>query len=388
MPDFPDTLFVDGKKLILIKDDKTTISGENPKKYYQDGTGNIYVVKIEKERKITDVFANSLINLPLPDEPYSKDLQKHINSLRDTATVTSVIAGQIAKTIFPNLVVPENHLARLEDGTPVVLSKFLKPFDEFLSKTYAVTLFKPTKPTDWNRKLLRSDLRLNPTQIKVLGKIYYIALLMGHWDIVNNIDLKNSGSINIDGKIKPCIVDWGNCLGIGFGGLSQDATAFKNPQFKGLPLTSGDDSIMGFIGAVPFDRIVYPTLPRQVVSDLFDLTNEDVTSKEMFLGFKTAHRIAQKNLPHLCLKKILCSAFGERDNYHFKDALNKELFEPSFKNKETNLKKILMGRVKSIHEIIHKIDTGIKMQVIAEDQWQKITKSQQITKSRQIKAKL
>lgn len=370
---FPDIIESKGKIYSKKEDEIGEIGGLNLKKLYVDDEKNVYFAKVDKQRKIEEIFKNSS---SLPENPEKCVVfQKHLNELRDSSTATAVIASRIAQKIFPNLVVPDNQLTRFKDGTAVILSKRLpERLNEFLSETDVVTLFKPKKPTDWKGLPSRSDLKLTEEQAIVLGRIYYTALLMGHWDIINNIDLTNSGSIVRGGKTYACIVDWGNCSGIGFGSLLQDG--FQNPEFKALNLQSGSDPVTGFIGTVPFDKIVYPKLPRQVVSDLFDLTSEDAIGKAMLIGFNEAHDEAKKNLPHVSVRLAVIETIGEGDAQHFGANLNQELFGDAKSEAEPGLKNILEGRLVSLDGIVKKIEQGVKLSSIADEQFHKIVQSQ------------
>lgn len=430
---FPRIIHSQGKTFALIEK-KAGISGLNPKEFYIDEQGNKFIAKVEKERKVEDIFKDSVsfniafkelkkspsrllnelkeidelktkspeelahMHMDLSKELYElKELPKelkglsdalkkilykktfpvalhtHKDELRDAATATSVIASNIAREIFPCLRVPDNHLACLPDGTPIVLSKLLpeeEKFVEFLKETNPIKTINPKKPTDWKDLLKRSELILTEEQANVLGQIYYIALLLGHWDILNNIDLTNSGSVIINNKLMPCIVDWGNCLGIGFGGVSQDLTAFSNPQFKDLELKTGADPLTGFTGSVPFDTIVYPRLPRQLARDLFNLTGDDKISQAMLTGFKNAHAEAQIHFSKDKIIQSIAKTLKPDEVKSFRGALNQELFIGN------SLGTILEGRLHSLDDIIQQINRGRKIEEIAQIQFDKIQASQ------------
>ena len=195
---------------------------------------------------------------------------------------------------------------------------------------------------------------------------------MGHWDIINNLDLTNSGSVIVNGKFKACIVDWGNCPQ-GFGGLPQDACAFQNPEFKALNLKTGQNPVTGFVGCVPFDGIVYPQLPRQVVTDLFDLTKKDSPHREMLAGFISAHEEVKNNFTVELVKSAINEVFSSKEAASFKSSINQELYG------ETNgLGRIISKRLKSLDEIIHQIQQGETLSDISVEQFKKILHSQKI----------
>ncbi len=344
-------------------------SGLNPKVIYKDQEGNLYLAKTEKERSYKSIFEHSLKSLNQINITH----RKHMISLKDQAVATQHISSIVAKTIFKSLHVPESKILRLKNGTPIILSKLISSqlnFNEFLSNSNYIHSRKPhlKTPLFWKKNHLpcRSSLIISNRQAEILGEIYYIGLLLSHWDIINNIDLSNSGSVKKNGKLYPCIVDWGNCLGVGFGGLCQDSTAFKNPEFK----SSNDctDPITGFSGCTPFDDIVYPKLPRQVIKDLFDLCAKNTTSKAMFHGFKKAHKDACDNIH-------LVNSISYDLDASFIASLNQELFI-GIKDRKPDLINILQGRLNSLANIISKLEQGIPLEDIAKNQFTKITKRQ------------
>lgn len=378
---FPKTIYIFTQQLTLC-DEKKHFSGLNAKQFYEDENGDKYIAKTDKERKFEDIF-KGIMNITKDNKDKYK---KHLDELRDAAMTTSLIALNIAKRLFPELRVPENYLCRLEDGTPVILSKLISKdehFQEFVSNSTPVLLTKPQKPGDWQTLPKRSSFDLTKEQMKILGKLYYIALFLGHLDILNNINLTNSGSITLpNGELRPCIVDWGNCLGIGFGGVSQDSTAFNNPEFVGLNLTTGMDPVTGFTGCVPFDKIVYPKLPRRVVSDLFNIT--DRSEPALLIGFKEAHcelkRNFSKQLINNSIMDSLHSAVPQEQVVSFIRTLNQELFiGDNKKNKEPILGSILEGRLNSLDDIITKIDQGHTLDNLSQIQLDKIISSQSIS---------
>jgi hypothetical protein len=452
---FPEIINVAGKEFKEFKEEKQEdLSGANPKTKYISG-GSIYICKVEKERKISEIFVGLIPGIKKKEDKdlkelsehlkqegrdhefpkRHKELQRHVDDLRDSATATSVIAANIARSIFPSIAIPENILTRLPDNTPCVLSKYLpSKLEEFLSEKSLVKGKDPKKPDDWKKEgkglPKRSELKLSSEEAKILGTLYYAALLMGHWDLINNINLTNSGYIILkDGKKCPAIVDWGNCLGVGFGGVSQDSTAFQNPEFQNPALNhspSDADPVTGFIGATPFSSIVYPQLPRQVVTDLFDMSGNDEISISMREGFFAAHKEAQANFSKAkagianaieqplddmkkdieakekikakdieeTLKKEYKGADFERDpeaqaklkteldkmkkelekELGFKAKLNKELFG----NQGKGVTDILEGRMNSLDGIVNQLKSGKNMAEIAAAQLQKTVELQML----------
>ena len=414
---FPDTITVGQKKYTRALQ-SNRFSGLNPKAVYSDGVA-FYILKIEKNRKIEDFFPKNkaavtnkknkqaFFDTPIPPSPLHKAQVSHLESLRDYATAMSVIASRIARTLCPSMMVPENILCRLQDGRPAVLSKFLSnPLHEFLSekpviqqkKKQLTSQGRELRPTDWSETPLpASTLDLTREESYLLGRIYYTGLLMGHWDIINNIDLSNSGSTMDKGQRKACIVDWGNCLGVGFGGQNQDATAFKNPEFLGLSLDEAKP-ITGFTGCVPFDRIVYPRLPRQLIQGLFnlDIHNTSPAHQKMLQGFFDAHRESyalrqeidaivseaiqdtlstnkdfEKNLP----SELLYTGKG---SYSF---VGNALVRDSRRGKP-ELTSILKGRLDSLDHIVSQLRQGKSMDDIADKLFGEITHSQSSPPSR------
>jgi hypothetical protein len=384
MTSFPKVLKI-GSKEFFLTETKDELSGLNPKKFYIDPeTEEIYIAKVEKTRTIEAIFQDS-VKFPIKEK---ERLQSHVDSLRMGATAAGVISANIAKALFPTLLcVPENYLTCFEDGTPVILSKILPKeiqFEEFLSNKEVIKKKKPKTPKDWEQLISREQLNLTEEEAEVLGTIYYIALFMGHWDILNNINLSNSGSVKINNTLTSCIVDWGNCGPHGgFGGLSQDSTSFYNPDFFKSeiekPKKNNIDELMGFKGAVPFDKEVLPLLPRQLASDLFNLTDNDSISKAMLKGFVKAHSEAKINFNKKLVKDTIKKTFKESlDSKYidqFQESLNQEAY---IGHSEYSIDKILKGRLYSLDHIIKDIEEGLSMEEITKKQLEKIIDSQQI----------
>ena len=258
-------------------------------------------------------------------------------------------------------------------------------FNEFLSHKEAIK-GKYKKPTEVKEVLFREKLLLTKEEARILGIIYYVALLMGHWDILNNINLSNSGSVTIDKKSVASIGGLGNrgpqC---GFSGLNQDATTFKNPEISAWASKeeSPIEQLKGFTGTVPFGTIVYPKLPRQLVPDLFNFSGNDDISKAMLEGFLEAHEEAKKNLKASTVKQTidetLKKSIPAKDQEKFKNSLIKEVYIGDSKD---SLGHILEGRLASLNGIIeniqhsHSKNIPLNMDEIARIQLAKIKKSQ------------
>ena len=376
---FPREFNIQNKKLKKVENKQ--VNGRNSQSKYVDDSQTSYYAKMDKKRSNKAIFGDSLQEIVASDK-----LERHKDLLRDEAAIIALIASRLVSAIFINFVrVPENFLTRLADGTPITLSKLIpneEKFDEFLSKKSIILQTQPKNPESWGHiRLTRKSLDLNINEANILGKLYYVALFIGHWDILNNINLTNSGSVTIDGKLMPCIVDWGNCLLVGFAGKSQDDNAFKGLD----PMRTDADSLMGYKHAVPFDIIPYLRLPRQLVPDLFDLTADDETSKHMLEGFIEAHTIAKKNFSEGLVVRVVEETFKEavskEDIAGFKVSLTQSMFFDN-KNQKSELECILKGRLASLEQIIHSIKKGKTMEQIANKQLQQIKDSQIIPRSR------
>ncbi|MFI4957073.1 MAG: hypothetical protein ACHQAX_07705 [Gammaproteobacteria bacterium] len=143
------------------------------------------------------------------------------------------------------------------------------------------------------------DLNLNNLQKQIIGKLYAVALITGHYDVFNNIDGTNSGSI--DGK--PVSVDWGNGFISAFGGLTKvectDTARIqllleKDARTLQQEWTSRPFNIRFNEHVMPFSDEVFPYLPRMLVQDLYDLNDPDI-----FAGFNVFVEIAYQNLNNL-----------------------------------------------------------------------------------------
>lgn len=396
--------------------DEKNLSGLNPKAIYTNPEGARFILKVEKKRTVHNIYDPSTSKMSDPDRKAFFDTSPalsakqtlHVAQLRDGATAMSVIASDIAKKLCPNMAIPANVLVRLEDGTPAVLSRFLcfengesAKLVEFLSeksvikekeaKVQAETGLSMT-PKDWPKQISVSELELTEKEAFILGQIYYAGLLMGHWDLFNNINLSNSGYvIDENGALIPSIVDWGNCLGVGFGGVSQDASSFNNPELD--PKVSEDNLITGFKGSVPFDSIVYPQLPRQLAAGLFDLdpSNPDKINQAVLSGFLAQHKETSELRSKI--EAVVTQAIEHTlaQNRSFESALPQELMVTGkgtyTKDENNKLKReeqpdkpelidILEGRCDSLDDIVSQLKKGISMKKISEGKLREIEESQ------------
>lgn len=146
------------------------------------------------------------------------------------------------------------------------------------------------------------DLDLRAYQRRIMGKLYAIALVTGHVDILNNIDGTNSGSM----MGLPACVDWGNSFNIGFGGLSKDESflAWDRAESVSKTIVENDpetlqkmwsnphkNSLFSESYCFPFVEQVFPFIPRLLVQDIFNLDDPDI-----FHGFVEFIHLAHENL--------------------------------------------------------------------------------------------
>lgn len=322
---FPETiqLKVGGKTIELVKNKQTqALSGVSEKLTYRDPkTGDIYFVKTQKRRELTDFFSalgetekkNLLAILSKKEhdrtdsekarlEPYLK----HMQDVQATHSYLEVLSSRVAEKMFGKdiLIVPENYLYKDPNSNQVfILSKGVNEYKEFLSdnKNFNELLLKAKKIAkergvkeselwDHSPRPSRSDLNLSEQEGEALGELLAVALVMGHLDLFNNINLSNSGTAtDANNNKRICTVDWGNTAGPGFGGFSAEETAFKNPDFQEKKSLESKDSIGGFKHVVPFDKQIYTLLPRLIVPDLFKMpgreAHPDKISQAVLKGF-------------------------------------------------------------------------------------------------------
>ena len=411
MPELPDKLEFkteSGEKILtkIPATNATHLSGLSTKARYQDNAGDTWFVKLPKHRKKQDIFRLQLWN----SHPKLVDLntshfdhgkfKRHIEEIRDNASFLEVLAPHIAKAIFgESLAVPDNYFHMIEQShrpTPLVLSRNLPHFSEFLSSKAVVT--GKTTPTQWEKLPKREDLQLSLNEASIIGQLLYVALLMGHWDLFNNIDLSNSGYTQTHDTLIPAIVDWGNTLGMGLGGLTPEENAFENPDIvramrllqardgrsdadaklitEHTAINFTDQTITSFQHCLPFDEIVYPLLPRQIIKDLFSLSRKDPTSQAMLEGFEKMAAIAQiqiNDIPTLIqsvIRKTLDDFTTKKDVTRVKEVIYKQFYLPNTddinKASQYTLINVLRGRIKSLADIIDLLHRGMSLEQIAQ----------------------
>lgn len=378
------------RKLAPVENHKA--NGLNPQSLCYDEKGDLYFLKTPKTRTDKEIFSNHAPHLS------SEAKQQHKVELQLQQSLHEMLESCLAKAIFGDmLIVPELDLYLTADKKPLIASKAVAGFQEFLRESKKVA--NKTKPEEWKGlQFQRSELNLAIEHAHVLGSLFYIALLMGHWDVVNNINLSNSGFVAIKTvagiRYLPVIVDWGNCGGVGFGGLSADETAFQNPYFPSRAKYFGnkaDNKITGFQYCIPFDTQVCVGLPRQIVSDLFDMNLNNKSEEEkkfcvaMLAGFECARTQAQKSMQG-SLNQLIQSCVKETLHHHTDDPqflsklINEQFYLTDKKNdKSFTLAAVLKGRFESLLEIEQLIKKGFKLDHIAEMNMQKILHAQRST---------
>lgn len=247
---------------------------------------------------------------------------------------TEIIGPKIAKAIWKdNMVVPETYYpSDINMLTPKIISKWLEqPFDEFvqtqLKKYYKEQIslhqdkalivqnlkqmhtdslieivdpsFEEIDTTNveqirfnikhakfWHASIIKAptlyQLGFNAAQKTHLGNLFAVALVTGHYDILNNISGTNSGIV----AGTTCCVDWGNSFDIGFGGLSK-AESYAARYSAGT-------GHMSLESCYPYMGVVNPDLPRMLIPDIFDLNDPHIAS-----GFRHYIELAHRSIPEL-----------------------------------------------------------------------------------------
>lgn len=315
----------------------------------------------------------------------------HVKDVLLERTFLEALSPQIIKAIMgDSIFVPENFLYIDDEGEAFILSQsiFKSPkelekcadekhvvgFKEFLSNKTIVG--EKSKPEDWqhHQPLSIDQFNLSTKQADILGQLYFLALLIGHWDLFNNIDLSNSGLVEFSDKsFFPGLVDHGNCLGTGFSGLTQAETFRRNPDkdpsFQDFKTeTNFLKQITGFQFTDIYDAYVTQLqLPRSLVADLFDLTEKSTSSeraairKAQMEGFTKAcmNALEQAGSKNSKLLTNIPKAVDELMNYYMSDkdaklirsAVNTEMYHLSDKPASRftyNLANILAGRLNSL----------------------------------------
>lgn len=315
----------------------------------------------------------------------------HVKDVLLERTFLEALSPQIIKAIMgDSIFVPENYLYVDDEGEAFILSqsifkspkelekckdeKHVVSFKEFLSDKGVIG--EKSKPEDWqhHQPLSIDKFNLTVKQADILGQLYFLALLIGHWDLFNNIDLSNSGSVMFsDGSTFPAIVDHGNNLGTGFSGLTQAETFRRNPDKDPLfqdfkTETNFLKQITGFQFTDIYDSYVAQLqLPRSLVADLFDLTEKSSSSeraairKAQIEGFTKAclcatdnagykNRNLLMNVPK-AVNDLMRYYMSDKDAKLIRSAVNSEMYHLSDKPASPftyNLANILAGRLVSL----------------------------------------
>ena len=417
------------------REQQSILPGLSVKGLYNGSDGALYYVKEPKPRKVSDIFKDdptyqalikerqALLGASFPFNPYTeqpekmlsntdpnllqkykaieekiKPYVKHVNELIIANTALEIVAPQLARGIMGRLLItPQNYLFMDENHRPCTASKSVGQLDEFL--THHEKVVQAKHPAHWTTHEAPTFVDLVKTEqhAKILGQAYFVALLMGHLDLVNNINLSNFGTVsNEDGTESLCLVDWGNTLGVGFGGLTAEEGTLKDPLFQGelthSLMTHAIEDITGYKHVVPFDEVVYPMLPRQVVHDLFDLTSCDnpTLRKAQREGFYQACDQAMNQLADMqtliprLVYDTLHRYMSEKDSILIQQLLPKILYQTDGKPGEENdynLANILEGRIYSLQIMMQRLQAGQTIEEIAKERLDILVDSQKFTTS-------
>ncbi|CEG60202.1 protein of unknown function [Legionella micdadei] len=353
-----------------------------------DANGNIYIAKKPRWRALGSIFKESLPTELKPYESWTyldfrrekenlseeklnllRSYFNHLKELTIEAAFGEIVYMKVAARLFPisaQLPVCFLHIES-ETDEPLIISTYLPDFNEFISKKVELILGAKVESAaewDYRKKLSRADLKFTRHELKLLGKLYCLGLLMHDWDLVNNIMLANSGCIGDSETAKKIsVVDGGNKFHFGFGGLTCEETALENRVFN--PKAKRDDSPRGFNFTFPFDTGVFLTLPRMVIPDLFDLNDLDFV--QGFLEMIEEARASINSQPS-CIQMAVREAFThitEDSDKHIKEQLRNRnstlLNHRYYKGKERSgyiLEQILHGRLHSLEKIAARLSKG------------------------------
>ena len=417
---------------LVVKEGGRDLSGVSVKNLFQDVTGREYYVKEPKLRDVRAIFKNDVffhellfrrwellgegdfepvVELPsnvrmarIIESLSSESLDtfeqiqvqirkyvQHVDDLVLSNVALEVLASRLSTAIMGDLLVAPANYLHLHEGKPMLISPSVGNLEEFLSKSLA----EVKSPDYWLSHKAPSFVELVKTEdeARILGQAYFVALLFGHYDVVNNINLSNFGYVRgKDGGLTLSIVDWGNCLGVGFSGFSADESAFNNPQFKGgASLNSLPEYIMGFQHVMPLDKVVYPLLPRQVVPNLFDLTATDqpILRAAQRLGFYEACDQAMGVLwrMHEIVPEVVKQTYAMAMSAE--DARKVEMVLPDFircdalrKDDGSSLADIIVGRIKSLALMKRDLQAGRSLEDIADERLMIIKQGQMFSSLR------
>jgi len=412
------TIEIGGHSLIelVAKEGGRDLFGVSVKNLYQDISGRVYYIKEPKLRDVRAIFQDDpffhelifrrwellgqgdfelKVELPCDEmkvlkiealspvnretfEQIQSQIKKYVQHADDLVlshVALEVLAPRLSVAIMGNLLIaPENYL-HLHEGKPLLISPAVGGLEEFLS----VSLSEVKAPEYWLSHEAPSFIELVKTEAeaRILGQAYFVALLFGHYDVVNNINLSNFGYVRgQDGGLTLSIVDWGNSLGVGFSGVSAEESAFKNPQFAKTTkvrecLKYMSEDIIGFKHVMPMDKVVYPLLPRQVVPNLFDFTATDNPRLRSAarLGFYEACDRALSVIGSIdeivseILEHTLSMAMSIEDATKVKSVL----CEASTKEYGDNLADIIRGRINSLNLMKNGLMAGRSLEDIAHE---------------------
>ena len=418
---------------LTAKDLPRHLSGTSENEVWQDQAGIEYFLKEAKPRKIEtifqkDPFYNQLkqrrlellgdyVFNPYTEKPDNAEtvakvitlssednieytlIQEHIGKyvthVQDvmlTNTALEILASHISAAIMGDLLITPKNYFYLHQNTPVIISRTVGHLREFLSEHPILTMAKTSAHWLSEQAPSFADLGLVEQEAKILGQAYFVALLFGHNDLVNIINLSNCGYIQADdGILILSIVDWGNALGVGFNGLTSTEGAFINPQFDDQNETDCflhcPIDIRGFKHLMPFDEVIYPLLPRQVIPDLFDLTKDDVPSLRQAQreGFYEACTRAVSTLGHVkeLIQTIIQDTFQNiiilDDEALIKQLLPESIYPTCRKidaKNSYNLPAIIEGRIKSLLHMKLALEDGKSLKDIAQERLSVFQKSQ------------
>ncbi|KTD01815.1 hypothetical protein [Fluoribacter gormanii] len=350
--------------------------GITEKRILSDQSGAYYLIKKPDTLTVNDVFQGYLSHEELNNPSFNT--MEHIFSIKLEGAFLEILIPHMAKKMFEGiLVVPENHLHIDKDGAIGVISKFINGFSEFLSQKEAVK----TDPL-FEREYLpkRTNLSLTIEEAKILGQLYAVALVFNLWDLLNSKLLNSGYCVESDGTKRAAIVDFG-CAGIlSYKGRHADTLALDDPSFS--PKTKISYSFFGqnyrdhyrHGYALPFDKLVGPLLPHTIISDLFNMSGEDIISRSMLDGFCQAITAAEKNMaqnPHLLEEALMRSydAFtldSSLQANELKTHLNAEFYGQPEKNSH-NLVTLLQQRLTSTQMLIAQFKAGIPATAIHEE---------------------
>lgn len=399
------------------------LSGVSKKGIYVDLADKKYFVKEPKVRKTQELFKNdpTLTHLVSDIQELSgqADVEADSSFIKESGATQSllplinrcnkvkkytihkeevilinmaleVLASRISAAVMgPLLIAPQNYLY-IHEGMPLILSPSVGKLCEFLSES--PQLSQADNPRYWQTHPTPTFAMLvtNIEEAKILGQAYYVALLLGHYDLVNNINLTNFGCVeNEHGKNTLSIVDWGNALGAGFNGQTAEEGAFKNTQFDAksprfFKLDYKADDVTNFQHMMPFDQMVYPLLPRQVVVDLFDLTANDKPElrEAQRQGFYEACEQGLNSLDKIqyIIPQVVQHTFQEAmpasTARTLKELLPHSITHFSEDKNIYNLVHIIEGRIRSLQLMKAALLAGKKMQDIAMERLNSIMESQ------------